>query len=33
MTRFIYYMDYSYKSFRIEEYNTWPSYSKNGAKF
>jgi len=26
-------MDCPYKSFQIEEYNTQPSYSKNGVKF
>jgi len=31
--RFIHYIDYPYKSFQIEEYNTQPSYSKNSAKF
>jgi len=26
-------MDCRYKSFQTEEYNTQPSYSKNGAEF
>ena len=33
MTKFTLCIDCHYKSFQIEEYNTQPSYSKNGAKF